>query len=153
MAVLPNYVTFRHYFGDGTTALDGYETFDVGKVRAAGFDGGFTGISKPILAFPITFTVDGSAVGAEEYDVWLSQRTDDGTRQMFSLVATAGYSGSWTLSLTSQGAADLGLAATTDSVSTGNLAIGLRNVHFYCRRISDGAIQWVDLLAETMSNA
>jgi len=157
MAVIPNYVTFRHYFGDTAAVdVDGYPPFLLSKVRSSGFDNGFTGLPLPgaSLAFPLTVSVDGSANGAEAYDVWLSQRTDDPALAMFTVALVAGKSGTWTISLTPSGLSDLApLATTTSALSRDEQFRALKYAHLYVIRHSDNAIQWVDLLAATTDDA
>lgn len=123
---------------------DGFERWPVALMRAGGFSGGFTGLAGA-TAFPRTVSVDGAANGAEAYDAYLSQRTDAPARRLFSIVRTAGKSGTWTLSLASLAVSDLALSGPTATLTDDQLSRLLRYVALYVRRHADGAIQWVDL--------
>lgn len=150
--IVSNYSTFRALFATTTTrALDGFELWPSASLEASGFDDGFTGIDTPILSFPITISVDGLANGAEAYHLWLSQRTEVAADQYLSIALASGKSGSWTISLTSKCVSDLGLGGATSTVTPDQLVEILRNCHVYVQRISDNAIQWVDLLRSTLA--
>ena len=148
-----NYSQFRSVFStSGVVAADGYEEWPSAELRSGGFSGGLTGVDKPILAFPITVSVDGSANGAAAHNAWLSQRTDVAANQWLSTTETAGKSGSWTIALTATAVADLGLASTTAAVSVDQLTKILKHVYLYVQRQSDDAIQWFDLLRLSLAD-
>jgi len=141
---------------------DAVETWPIAKVRSGGFTGGFTGIAKPILVVPVSLTVNATALdavsGTDEYDWWVSQRTDTLADQMlkvwdyhhfFNVVPTR--SGTIILALSDLGMSKLGFIDTFEFVTIDQVIRLFRNVHVYCRRISDGAIQWVNVLPYTLS--
>jgi hypothetical protein len=156
--VLPSYTTFRALFATTATPVDpdGYEPWPYAtKMRSGGFTGGFSGIlsfGTSAVAFPFTLSVDGQAVGAVAYDIYLSQRTDDTANQYFTLTEVSGKSGTWTLALTSVATSKLGLATATTALTPTQGAQATRNVHLYVRRLSDGAIQWASLFDSVMGS-
>lgn len=151
MTVLSSYSTMRAAFATTTDrAADGFEEWPSELVLANGFDDGFTGIATPILSFPITVSVDGSANGSEAYDVFLSQRTEVAADQPFAIARATGKSGSWTITMTTAGRLSIGLASVTDPVSVDQLSQILNFCHLYVSRHSDQAIQWVDLRVATL---
>lgn len=150
--ILANFTLFRTNFSAGGTDLDGYATWPLANVRASGFDGGFTGIAKPITAFPVEPTVDGNNAGSPAHNAYLSQRTDDPALQWLSIVEKVGYTGTWTISLTAKCVSDLGLASATASLTQDELIRILNHCHLYVKRNSDGAIQWVDILRASLSD-
>lgn len=157
MTVIATYTTFRATFATSSTQdVDGFEVWPLAKVRSGGFTGGFSGIGKPIQAFPITVSCNGGASDASDattYAWWLSQRTEDTASQWLSCVhSTVGYSGTVTIALTAKCVTDLGLGSTTDSLTDDELRRILMHCYLYVQRASDDAIQWVDLLAETQSD-
>jgi hypothetical protein len=135
--------------------LDGMEEWPTDLVRANGFDGGFAASVLPFSPFPLTLTVnDGvtDATAGTSYTWYLSQRTDDATKQHLTMThANTATTGTVTLALTSTAVADLGLASTTSSLNAGQRVKLLRNVFVYCQRQSDKAIQLAHLL--TLSDA
>lgn len=150
--ILPSYSAMRAAFATTTDrAGDGFEEWPSDMWQDAGFDGGFTGVDAPIAEFPIDVSVDGEANGAEAYHVYLSQRTDDVGLQSLSIARTSGKSGTWTISITSFGAAELGMDDPTDPVSVEQLTRLLRHVYLYVSRISDQAYQFLDFTRESLS--
>ena len=152
MTVLASYTELRACFATTLDrAGDGFEEWPSEELEAGGFTGGFTGVAAPIAAFPIDVSVDGSANGSEAYHAYLSQRTDDAASQSFTIVRTSGKSGTWTIALTSFGATSVGLGSTTAPVSVDQLTKLLKHVYLYVQRISDDAIQFLDLTRESLS--
>lgn len=128
---------------------DDLPTWPVSDVRGLGFDGGITGMSAPYTGGTITLTANSttadSVAGTDEYHWYLSQRTDDPAKQLWLITpyvdGTANtYSGSVIL-----GPSALNLASYDLSIDSEDLSAVLRNVHIYCLRVLDGAIQWLDL--------
>jgi hypothetical protein len=156
VTLLPDFTTFRLYFGAVTATVDddGYETWPVALVRANGFDGGFTGIPRPITSFPLTISINGGAVdGGNAFDWYLSQRTDDPTSQYLSIAhPSAMQSGTVVLSITAHGAVELGLTLITDPVNEDQVREALKHCTLYVRRKSDSAIQGAHLLRDALSN-
>ncbi len=151
--ILPSYTTFRAWFATGSTlAPDGLEVWPVAKVRSGGFTGGFSGIAKPITAFPITVSCNAQAAdGGAAFHWYLSQRTDDPTRQYLSITQlSATQSGSVVLALTALAVSALGLAGATADVTEGDLIRILKHCDLYVQRVSDDAIQHVLLLQATL---
>lgn len=121
-------------------------------VRSGGFDGGITGAPNPYLGAAFNLTVnDGaadSATGVDEYDWYVSQRTDDSAKQLWTVTPLAAgadsFSGSIQMVHSALATSELGVAIGPLPAQQYNGM--LRNMAVYCRRISDGAIQWLDLL-------
>ena len=159
--IVNNYSTFREVFATASTHdVAGYRTWPSANVGAAGFNSGMPMV-KPVKSFPIHATCNGLATdtvfGVDEYDWYLSQRTDDATKQYLSIVqiegdATSTYSGTVTISLTSLAVSALGLADSTSTVSIDNLIRVFKHVDLYVRRRSDALIQHMLLLEKTLSN-
>lgn len=93
--IIVDYSTFRHHFATAAAVdVAGYEVWPVAKVRSGGFSGlqatlPTTLVSDPNTAFPFTITCNAEASDAvkwtDEYDWYLSQRTDDPNKQMLTL--------------------------------------------------------------------
>lgn len=153
--ILLRHTDFRQRFATvSTTDPDGFETWPIAKMRSGGFDGGFTGIARPISAFPMTVSCNAQAAdGGAAYDWYLSQRTDDPSLQWISISQLSStQSGSVVLALTSKCVADLNLASTTATLNEDNLREILRYVDLYVQRVSDDSIQLVKILQYTLSN-
>lgn len=136
---------------------DGLETWPLALVRSGGI-GAITGTPTPYAFAPFFPTINAIATdavpGVDEYDWYLSQRTDDPTKQLLTIIpypATLGLPGqtySGTIYL-----AHSPLAALSEVILTGladttpeKIPVLFKYAHLYCRRRSDGAIQWIDLL-------
>lgn len=150
---------------------DGVEQYpgpfgDTNKVRSGGFDGGFSGVPTPYggVAFEVTVnaTAADSVYGVHEYRWYLSQRTDDSTKQYLSIASktpTEGntYSGTMSIVHSTLAYTDLGPGLSADEFKdamTPDLIIEIfRHCHLYCQRISDGSLQWVDLLKAMIQGA
>ena len=157
MTVIANYTTFRAWFAtSGTLDVDAMEVWPIAEVRSGSFTGGFSGIAKPIQAFPITVSCNGGATDvadATTYAWWLSQRTEDTGAQWLAMTEpTPGTSGTVSISLTAKCVTDLALSGATDSLDDDQLQRILKHCALYVQRASDDAIQWVDLLSETQSD-
>jgi hypothetical protein len=148
-------ITFWREDPDGQPEYPG-ATSSTNLVRANSFDGGLTGSTTTFEGVPVTITANSEAAdgtpGSDEYDWYLSQRTDEGASQYFALAqkpdeAGDTFSGTVILSHTALATSVFGVAANTITVEA--FFRLLTNVHLYCRRQSDGAIQWAPLL-ETM---
>jgi len=118
---------------------------------------GFTGLPEaldgiPYEGDPYEISVNSGAadavLGTDEYDWYLSQRTDDVFRQWFTLTQKASngsqsFSSTVTLEHTALATAETGV--TSSSITVDAFIRLLRHLHLYVRRRSDGAIQWVHL--------
>ena len=154
-------ITFHKEDPDGVEQFPG-ALADTNLVRAGGFDGGITGTPTPFANATFYPTANSEAAdGApdvDEYDWYLSQKTDDPAKQWLSIdrhvVLVGGvpdgnsYSGTVDIFVTAQGVSELGIGGSVTMEQTIQL---FTHANLYCRRISDGAIQWLDLLNETMS--
>lgn len=131
-------------------ALDPDETprFPYENVRA-GSIGSITGMPSPYTGIQQVLTVNAGAAdasaGVDEYHWYLSKRTDEPTKMLWTAIqyvdgSSNTFSGSVFLTPTA-------LYADLYSLTVNNedLSAALRNVHLYCVRVSDGAIQWLDL--------
>lgn len=149
--ILQRYQDFRMAFADvgAATANDGFKEWPVGRVRASGFS---SSLSIPVIqSFPITITCNAQAsdavAGVDEYDWYLSQRTDTPAIQYLSLAAVANKSGTVTLDVTGQVANLLPGVNSSDYVSDHNLALICKHAAIYVQRRSDKAIQWAYVYA------
>ncbi len=152
--ILLRWTDFRHYFATSSTlGNDGVEEWPIASVRASGFTGGFTGIARPITAFPLTVSVNALAVdGGSAYNWYLSQRTDTASLQWISITQySSTQSGTVTIALTAKCVTDTGIASTTASLTEDELREILKHCTLYVQRVSDNAIQLVQLLQYTLS--
>lgn len=159
--ICPNYSVFRSQFATTTTrAADGYEVWNAGLIRTHSFDDGIAGIysSEANQQFPISLTVNGYAADAvastDEYDWYVSQRTDVAASQYLAVTAypnLAGstYSGSIRLSLTAFAIAELDLDDGTELDGADLVKRVLSRVYVYVQRRSDDSIQYVELYEAT----
>jgi hypothetical protein len=152
--ILLRWVDFRFAFNDDKTPdIDGVPVWPDQRVRDNGFDGGFSGIARPITAFPLTVSVDSEAVTTVDAFHWyISQRTDDASLQWLALSqSNPAQSGTVTISLTSKCVTDIGLDSATDPLSPDELREILKNVDLYVVRNVDFSIQWLSMLQHTLS--
>lgn len=132
---------------------DDLPEWPLSNVRANSFDGGIVGMPAPYTGLVITLVANGTAgsptadaaAGTDEYHWYLSQRTDEPARQLWSATpyvdgTSSTYSGAILIGPTALNASLYDL-----SIDSEDLAAVLRHVHLYCLRISDGAIQGLDL--------
>lgn len=140
---------------------DMYPTFAIGSVRAAGSGFGDTGTT--IVGFPTPIDLSSgnysmeitcnsfdpdAGFGVDEYNWYLSRRTEDTTKQFISIAQKAPdsdtYSGTVIITPT---ALAISFLASVDGPKNTPPVIRrcFKNMHLYVRRLSDGAIQWVDL--------
>lgn len=154
--ILPRWTDFRFGFVEdpATIGIDGVPPWPVDRVRADSFDGGFTGIGRPISTFPITVSCDSEATTSAARHYWyLSQRTDDPTLQWLSIAhAVEAKSGTVTIALTSRCVSDLGLASATTPLDDGQLREILKHVSLYVIDRLTFAIQWVPMLQYALSS-
>jgi hypothetical protein len=137
---------------------DGLETWPVANVRAGGFDDGFTNattvytMGNYLKLIPVGVSGVDAVLGVDEYDWYVSQQSDDPAAQLWSITnepsdATNSRSGQLRLQSTALATTEFpGVTVCTPDAT----ALLFRNVHVYCRRISDGAIQWIDMLEEML---
>jgi hypothetical protein len=152
--ILLRWIDFRNAFAEDTTpGIDGAPAWPVDRVRADGFDDGFSGIGRPITAFPLTVSCDGQVTSTVDAFHWhLAQRTDDAALQWLSITQSdTAKSGTVTISLTSKCVTDMDLSGATASLNEDHLREILKHCSLYVVRTSDTAIQWVDLLQYTLS--
>ncbi len=139
---------------DATESFPSVEHPTTDLVRSGGFDGGFTGIDKPYTGPPMTISINGGAAdavfGVADYHWYLSQRTDEPTEQYLTCVQKAdsggnSYSGTVLVNRTELANKELQITTTPNMNQVRGLFI---NCHLHVKRVSDGAIQWVDLYRE-----
>jgi hypothetical protein len=171
--ILSTYAAFRTAFADtgAPVAHDGFlEWPGEALLRTGGFDGtlaidissvwvAFNGIAFPINqtfpSFPITLTCNAGAsdtvYGTDEYDWYVSQRTDTAANQYLTVgrddtpSSSISRSGSITLDYDPTNVARLLPDHSGASFTSSELPLLLRHVHVYVRRRSDGAFQWTKL--------
>ena len=113
------------------------------------------------------YTAD-AVPGVDEYDWWVSQRTSVDADMYLQVLQGrpdvgappgATYSGALLLVPTPRFYTDLGFPSNIDDptdvlpgFSEAHSRILLKNVHVYCRRRSDGAIQWCDVYTESLKD-
>ncbi len=150
--VFTSFSGFRAAFSTGGTDGDGYATWPLAKVRSGGFDAGLTGIPRPISVVGLTISCNAEADdGGAAFDWYLSQRSDDPARQyLFLSQRTDPQSGTVLLITTAVGRAAVGMASINSPVNEDQLVRLFRDVTLYVRRVSDGAIQLVNLLPSTL---
>lgn len=141
-------------YADGLPEFPGPQTRGTSLLRANGFDGGLTLVSVQDSDFETRFTANvgaaDAAMGTDEYDWWLSDRTEVSANRLLSLTQKAAsgsstYSGTVDVSLTALAVTALGISLP-GTLTTQQLVHLFKYAHLYCRRRSDGAYQWVDLL-------
>ena len=151
--ILSTYSAFRAIFAPSVSSLDaaGYPRWDASLLRKNNF-ASLTGVPAPIVSFPILVTCNGGAVdGGGAYDWYLSQRTDDPSRQYLDIgQLSAGQSGSVAIDLRPLAVTALGLANINSPVDEDQLVRLLKYVTLYCQRHSDQSIQLVNLLPTTL---
>ncbi len=161
----------RSLFATSATPVDpdGFEPWPAANVNTTGFDpndgtanamrfwseGRSPALIRPIRNMPIYISVkderEDLTPGVDEYDWYLSQRTDDPSVQMLSFTQkprTGGftYSGTGILALTSYGVTQLGLASATADLDEQTRRILFKNVFVYVQQKSDNLIQCVNIL-------
>ena len=157
-AVSRTYVAF-HRDTDGMPRFPGPRD-STNLIRSGGFTGGITGAPFPYLgvAFQVTCnsTADDSVAGTDEYDWYLSQRTDDPAKQYWLALdynPGGGNTASGTISLVHSALATSELGVVDGPLPAQQYHDLLYKVALYVRRISDGAIQWLDLHKALTGNA
>ena len=137
---------------------DGYEKWPYQNVRKPGSAFGdlgstITGIPKPWPTFSFfAITCNGSAPdaspGVDEYDWYLSQRTEDLVAKPLIVSPVVGASGTIVIE---PEASNFGKTAG-DPLTPDDVVKVFKNCHLYVLRKIDGAIQWVDLLRAQVAN-
>jgi hypothetical protein len=147
-------ITFWEVDPDGQPAFPGVYSL-VNLVRANSFDGGIAisfadGIQAEIS---VNAGAADSVAGVDEYDWYLSQRTDTAASQFFTLTQKADIGGdsfSGTVLFEYAPIATQVYGVTGNTITVEAFFRLLTHVHLYCRRKSDGAIQWTALLDAMM---
>ena len=150
-----DYAAFRYDFSvTKAKALDGYEEWPTSKLRSGGFDQGFinlpTGAPTTPFSFPLVFWATGYDIfGPPVLRGYLSGKTPS-TSQLFTLIQDPGTLGGFEISISAAGIAAFGANVVgpfgQDPIDTQEkLDIVCKNLHFYCQRLSDQSIQWVDI--------
>ncbi len=152
--VFLTFAGFRAAFSTGGTDKDGYPTWPADKVLSGGFDAGLTGIPRPISTVLLTISCNGQASdGGAAFDWYLSQRTDDPVRQYLGITQNNILkSGTVSIVATLVGRAAVGMAMSNSPVSEDQLVRLFKDVTLYVRRVSDSAIQLVQLLPYTLGS-
>jgi hypothetical protein len=171
--IVSNYAAFRTTFADvgATTAHDGFlEWPGESLLRTGGFTGTLSirtgGVWVPFngVAFPTASTFpdlpfrlsanDGasdSVYGTDEYDWYVSQRTDVAANQYLTIsrndapASSISRSGSIMIDYDPTNVARLLPDHAGATFTDAELTLLLSRVHVYVRRRSDGAFQWTKL--------
>lgn len=108
--IVQTFPNFRAIFSvSGTKGTDGHEGWPVQNPAFNGFLSATTGIVEWDVSYslPLTISVNAGAndavLGTDEYDWYVSQKTDDPTKQYLSAAQPAAKSGTLTLGLTALG--------------------------------------------------
>lgn len=146
--ILATWSQFRAVFMPGAPiGIDGVEEWDATKVDQVGFSNDLvfpTLNGHPIVTFPYEIEVDASAdptPGLDRYDWYLSQRTDDTTKQYWEVqrnhdnFPTVTNSGKIRLARTSLS------TALYPTIGTAALLALFKDLDLYVFRRSDGLIQ------------
>lgn len=137
---------------------DGQPQWPVDLLDSGGFTGGLSGIPVPYGAVAFEVTVNATAAdvikNADEYHWYLSQRSDVVAEQYLSIsqkasTALNSYSGTVSIVHSSLAASVYNITSIIDPSVQRKL---FKYMHLYVKRVSDGAIQWVDLLAAMTAN-
>lgn len=140
---------------------DMYPTFALSSVRKAG--SGFGNNGTTVVGFPnpidlssgtysmeitCNATAPDGSFGVDEYNWYLSRRTEDVASHFINIAqkppGASSYSG--TVIITPTALAISFLASVVGPKNTPPVIRRcFKNMHLYVRRLSDGAIQWVDL--------
>lgn len=154
--ILPRYEAFRPAFAvpAAPTDIDGLPVWPVANLRINGFTNTFTYPvtwalpPDPQPSDPATMTVTCNAQRTDvtdgtTYFWYLSQRTDDATKQALSVTQPDGTkSGTIVISTTTQAPK---LVPGFDYTSIDGIAQLFRHTYLYVQRQSDQAIQYVNL--------
>lgn len=144
--ILTTWSQFRAAFMPGAPiGIDGVEEWDAAMVDQAGFVNSIT--FPQFVSFPYDIEVDpgpDAVPGTDEYHWYLSQRTDDVTKQYFEVQRNdAGFPG-----ITNSGRIRLVRTALSTSLypvvgtaSTSAVIALFKNLDVYVYRVSDGLIQ------------
>lgn len=156
MAMISTFTQFRSDFATSSGLLvDGYERWPVDNIGLNGFAPTWTGITKIPFTMTVQVSLDGSANGAMLYRSYLSQRTDDATKQYLLAAETTGKTGTWSLLPTALAIADLELAIVGPGylIDTEEKAAGLfRDVTLYVQRLSDDSIGMLHFLPRVLGS-
>lgn len=165
MAIWSNYITFRHHFSTSLVIdpLTGYEEWPLAMVRANGFTD--LALPRPILVASFKLTVnpltpgdpdsgaDDAVAHVDEYNWYVSQRTDVAARQHLTVSQVTNKSGTLQFDITAN--AEEMIPALTDPLyvlTELDLHLLYRNVWVYCQRIGDDAIQQIELLTASTAD-
>ena len=138
---------------------DGQPQWPIALLDSGGFTNGFSGIPTPYAAVAFEVTVNSTAAdtvaGVDEYHWYLSQRSDVVAKQYLSIAQKAPvgintYSGTVSIVHSALATAVFAPSAPIDPATQRKL---FKLMHLYVKRISDGAIQWVDLQSAMTTNA
>lgn len=125
-------------------------------VRLVGFTDTITGIAKPYIGVTMNVSCNGGApdavYGVHRYHWYLSQRTDDPAKQFLAVAqkpdaGLSSYSGSITIGHTALATSELGISGAPDMNQVREL---FKMCDLYCKQVSDGGIQYVNLYREMM---
>lgn len=144
--------------------VDGYEVWPASNVRLA--SSGFGDTASTLTGIPVPYTGSSflvscnavaadAAPGTDDYDWYFSQRTDLIGGQMLSIVQqppSGGntFSGTVRITETALAVSELG-AVVADTVPQRTVDL-FKHCDIYVRRISDEAIQWVNLFRAMTSS-
>ena len=137
---------------------DALERYPVANVRAGGL-APISGWTVPYDTALMTLTVNAGAAdavdGVDEFDWYVSQRTDDPDLQYLALATPAAYplsySGSLTMIHTALAESEFNIA-TGQALTPSQLALLFKHVSVYVQRRSDKAIQWASALRAQVTN-
>lgn len=163
MAIWPNFTTFRHHFSVTGTPdpLTGYEEWPNDYVRINSFT--TFNLPRPITQPSFTVTVnpaspgdligaDDAVAGTDEYNWYVAMRTDDTARQHLSVSQVANKSGTLQFGVTSVAEDLIPNVDGTTHLDEIDLHLLYRNVWIYVQRVSDDAVQLIELLTASAAD-
>ena len=133
------------------------DTLELWPIELQASIGTLEGIT--LTGFPWSVTINSigadAAFGVDDYDWWLSQRTEDPAKQYLSIVQRAdtggdSFSGTVEIDITALGTAEFGVSSM-EAISVADAVKMFRRMAIYVRRRSDGAWQWRDILVELVT--
>lgn len=139
---------------------DGIETWPIALLRSGGFNA-ISNFNIPYDGTAMLLTVNALAqdavFGVDEYDWYVSQRTDVPANQYLdvqgniNLPPIVSFSGTLRMIHTTLAETEFGIVSGTNLTPTQTVSL-FKDIAVYVRRISDGAIQWVDMLQIQLAN-
>jgi len=146
--IFTRYQDFRAGFAlvGAPLVADGFPEWPYSELRAGGFANSVSFNDVDLYTTPLTVTCNAGASdavpGVDEFDWFVSMRTDVIANQYFAVGAVANKSGSITLTAVLANTETL-LPGVTDYRGDDALRLLFRDVAIYVQRRSDKSYQWI----------